>query len=383
MVDDPIDLPRRPVRPESGGRDAGEPAAEGPAAGAPGEGSAPEVPGAAGAPGEERRRASEGWSDLEGGGEVWGLVEEGDEALFRDRDDMPFDDAAGGGGPALPPPTPARGGLRLFLQFAGFPILIVAVCTGIFLLFGLIATEKHTPLELLHEVRTGGKHKRWQAAYELAKHLVAEPEVARDPELGQAILETFREARGKDPEVRKYLAQTVGAIEHPGAVAALLEALEDDSGDVRLYAALSLGRRRDSAALPALLDHLRHDEDEGVRTAAASALTLLADPAAAPTLREALEDGSRDVRWNAALALAQVGDGSGRSILRELLDRKTLLRETEMDEELSVQSALHAIEALEKLGSLEDVPALRALSRDDGDPRVRERAADAIEALGG
>jgi len=337
---------------------------------------------------EERKRAAEGWSDFEGGKEVWGLDETGDEALTGrpDRDDMPFEDGEppvgpGAGGPALPPEGGLGGGLRLFLQFAGFPLLIVAVCTGVFLLFGVIASEEHTPMELLRQVRTGSEHKRWQAAYELAKHLVASPEVAADQELGQAILETFRESKGKDPEVRKYLAQTIGTLRHPGAGPALREALDDESADVRLYAALSIGTRGDREAVPAVIERLRKDEDDGVRTAAASALTLLADPTAGPALREALLDAQRDVRWNAALALAAIGDAEGRSLLHELLDRTRLLEETEMTEELSAQSALHALDAIRKLGGTQSVDVIRKVASEDGDPRVRAKANEVLASL--
>jgi hypothetical protein len=44
----------------------------------------------------------------------------------------------------------------LVLQFFVFPMSIVAVCVAVFVIFGLIASDRKTPRDYLAEVRTGG-----------------------------------------------------------------------------------------------------------------------------------------------------------------------------------------------------------------------------------
>src|SRR5213593_2980152 len=56
----------------------------------------------------------------------------------------------------------------LIAQFFLFPLIIIAICIGIFLLFGYMTYEQRTPAEYLSLIRTGSGTQRWQAAYELS-----------------------------------------------------------------------------------------------------------------------------------------------------------------------------------------------------------------------
>src|SRR5437773_8505243 len=56
----------------------------------------------------------------------------------------------------------------LIAQFFLFPLIIIAICVGIFLLFGYLTYEQRTPGEYLTQIRTGSGTQRWQAAYELS-----------------------------------------------------------------------------------------------------------------------------------------------------------------------------------------------------------------------
>src|SRR5207302_4432476 len=57
----------------------------------------------------------------------------------------------------------------LIAQFFLFPLIIIAICIGIFLLFGYLTYEQTTPQEYLNDVRTGSVLScRWQSAYELS-----------------------------------------------------------------------------------------------------------------------------------------------------------------------------------------------------------------------
>src|SRR5437764_13406821 len=56
----------------------------------------------------------------------------------------------------------------LIAQFFLFPLIIIAICIGIFLLFGYLTYEQKSPQEYLNEVRTGSELCcRWQSAYEV------------------------------------------------------------------------------------------------------------------------------------------------------------------------------------------------------------------------
>ena len=53
----------------------------------------------------------------------------------------------------------------LIAQFFLFPLIIIAICIGIFLLFGYLTYEQKTPQEYLNEVRTGSELCcKWQSA---------------------------------------------------------------------------------------------------------------------------------------------------------------------------------------------------------------------------
>ena len=57
----------------------------------------------------------------------------------------------------------------LIAQFFLFPMIVIAICIGIFLLFGYLTYEQKTAQEYLSDVRTGSELCcRWQSAYELS-----------------------------------------------------------------------------------------------------------------------------------------------------------------------------------------------------------------------
>src|SRR5438094_10517299 len=56
----------------------------------------------------------------------------------------------------------------LIAQFFLFPLIIIAICIGIFLVFGYLTYEQKTAQEYLNDVRTGSELCcRWQSASEL------------------------------------------------------------------------------------------------------------------------------------------------------------------------------------------------------------------------
>src|SRR5213593_2793380 len=188
-------------------------------------------------------------------------------------------------------------------QFFLVPVVIVALCVGIIVMFGLITGESRTARDYLEEVKAGKGSRRWQAAFELSKYLNhkngARPE---DPRLARDLGAAFRSAKEDDPRVRQYLALAMGKLRDTSAVEPLVESLDDSDADTRLYAIWALGELRDARAVEPLLK-LGDSPDPQIRKMVAYSLGTLQDSRAVPHLKAALNDKSPDVSWNAALAL--------------------------------------------------------------------------------
>src|SRR6185503_13993644 len=120
----------------------------------------------------------------------------------------------------------------LLLQFFIFPMAIVAVCVTVFVVFGLIASEGRSARDYLAEVRSGGANRRWQAAFELSKVLLAKKDPAlADPRFVGDLVALFDEAASDDPRVRRYLALALGRLGDKRAVPSLLRALEPERAE--------------------------------------------------------------------------------------------------------------------------------------------------------
>src|SRR5262245_52874025 len=125
-----------------------------------------------------------------------------------------------------PPQVPASSWV-LVGQFFIVPVIIVGLCVGIFVLFGLITGESRGPRDYLEEVKAGSGSRRWQAAFELSKYL-NEPRRKTDPRFAKDLASVFRGVRD-DEKVRQYLALAMGRLGDPVAVEPLLEAVADTS----------------------------------------------------------------------------------------------------------------------------------------------------------
>src|SRR5712692_4128741 len=93
------------------------------------------------------------------------------------------------------PKEPPR---NILFQFVIFPLGIVLVAVGIFLLFGRLATEQHSLPDYLNAIRSGSSHERWQAAYQLSKSL-KRGEAARYPNLEQEVASLYVQSKSDDP----------------------------------------------------------------------------------------------------------------------------------------------------------------------------------------
>ena len=288
--------------------------------------------------------------------------------------------------------APARGPLgsapALAVQFFLIPLAVVGVVILVYGGFRMLVTNERTPEEFLSDVRTGGRERRWPAAYELSRLLDAPDVEARHPGLGPAIVQAFADSAGDDPRVRRYLALAVGRLRNvpPGAVDELLAGLDDPDTETRISIIWALAAIGDADVVDEI-EGMYLSDDAGVRKMAVYALGALPLDPAASTLRNALDDNALDVRWNAAVALARHGRGDGLPVLRRMLDRAYVEQNVTRAADLGAQLdpvAEVMVSGLQAVGAL-GAPELRAmvseLSRSDASLRVREVALRTLEFL--
>src|SRR5437762_5627383 len=93
----------------------------------------------------------------------------------------------------------------LIAQFFLFPLIIIAICIGIFLLFGYLTYEQKTPQEYLEDVRTGSMTSelccRWQSAYELSTIISTQKEKLRNTNFVNDLIKVYEGATKEDPRV--------------------------------------------------------------------------------------------------------------------------------------------------------------------------------------
>jgi HEAT repeat protein len=296
-------------------------------------------------------------------------------------------------GDAPPQVRPLVAAPALAVQFFLIPLAVVAVVVAIYSGFRMMLAEERTVADYLTDIRSGGRERRWPAAFELSR-LMSDPKLqAADPTLGPALVRAFEDAQGDDPRVRRYLALAIGRLQQPPPTAApsLVAALNDADSETRISAVWALASLGNPAAVPELeRTFASATDDAGIRKVVVYALGALPGNEQLDTLQTALADVAPDVQWNAAVALARHGDRSGMVVLRRMLDReyieKTVTRTPRSDEDADpagdvMISALQAIGALREKedGMFEKV---KTLSLDDRSLRVRQAALDALKQLG-
>src|SRR4030095_16712152 len=84
----------------------------------------------------------------------------------------------------------------LIAQFFLFPLIIIAICIGIFLLFGYLTYEQKTPQEYLNEARTGSELCcKWQSAYELSNIISSRKEKLRNSDFVNDLIRVYQGSR--------------------------------------------------------------------------------------------------------------------------------------------------------------------------------------------
>jgi len=270
--------------------------------------------------------------------------------------------------------------LRAFFGLFLVPLIVVLICVGVFVGFGWIAYDHQDLGDYLNDLRSSWRPRRAQAAYELSKILVADPDaLVAEPEATAEVRRLFDES--EDPEIKRYLALVLGYDKDPETVSVLSRALDEGpDSQTRIYLLMALGGIGDSSAVPALIHELESD-DSGIRKVAAYALGELGDPVALPRLESMLDDEVADVRWNAAVAVSRLGSRASVSVLRRMLDRQLTGKVPEITPEQQEESMLGAIGGLARVDGANSLDLFDRLAEGDPSYRVRQAAIDARKYL--
>jgi len=282
---------------------------------------------------------------------------------------------------AVPPPDDLvevkRPVSLLIAQFFLFPLIIIAICVGIFLLFGYLTYEQRTPSEYLSLIRTGSGTQRWQAAYELSNIVARDKKRVAGTNFVHEVIAIYRSSKDDDPRVRQFLAVTLGQLGDKQALPSLLDGLNDSRTENQISCLLALGLIADNSAVPGILNQLQ-SKDPAVRKMAAYVLGAIKDPAAIHDLEIALNDPSEEVRWHAAMSLAQMNRSSGAGILVELLDRNQVEKFSGLTPDQRSELIVNAVKCLGMLKYEQARDRIVALSKADPDFSVRDASMEAL-----
>ncbi|MBI3269866.1 MAG: HEAT repeat domain-containing protein [Planctomycetes bacterium] len=303
-----------------------------------------------------------------------------------------------------PTPADAEGSVAeptfpvLAVQFFLVPMLIVLTCVGLYAGVRWMMGEERGMHGLLDELHGEKGNRKWQAAFELSRQLALDRQAGTPvpAEVTERLLQEFKESRGGEPPLRRFLALALGNLKDPRATELLIDAIgHPDPGDANnsllIGALLALGNIGDARAVPAAVG-LAKNEDPGVRKAVYYTLGIYGEASAIPVLEAGVKDGCDDVRWNAALALARMKHPGGVAVLREMLDRESLAKVTARDEdnqptlllEANLEDVMvNALSGVACLGSRDLEPLVEKLSKNDKSLKVRRAALAALESLRG
>jgi HEAT repeat protein len=275
------------------------------------------------------------------------------------------------------PDSPRPSGISLFLKlFVLLAVLVGVVATGVFYFGSSLWKRPDGAARLLEELKSGGRHGRWQAAFELARLINQGQENQFNQELRAGLVKALEDSANDDPRVREYLALVLGTLKEKSAVEALAQAALDGNDDVKTYSLWALGNIADEAGGPAALQALS-DRDEGVRRMAVGALSAMRYEPARTALRKNLRDASRAIRYDSAVALARLKDEKAVPTLLEMLSLKAASKPSDS----IIRSAkLAAIDGTMEMPDARLKAEVEKLSRDEPDVVVRGAAIQAISS---
>lgn len=266
-------------------------------------------------------------------------------------------------------------GILVLFRFVVVPLILVGFIVFLILLFGNMALKEKSVRDYLYDIRTGSQSERWQAAYHLSNLLASPTKDYRSEakkELPEMML-IFRNEKGKDPQIRRYLALAMGGLQDSRAVPALQESIQDEDSQTAFYSIWAIGNIGDKQSTPKIIETLE-STDSGIRIISAYVLGALGDPRSIPPLQAHLEDSEAEVRWNSAIALSRLNNDAGAGVLMDLMKREYLASFNKLSEERKEELMVNAIKASAKLKKPELLEQIKKLSTSDPNPRVRDAA---------
>lgn len=269
----------------------------------------------------------------------------------------------------------------LVTRFFTIPLMIVAICIGVFYFFGRIAYEKKSVDDYLTEIQSGSANRRWQAAYELSKQI---RQAKISEEKAEKIVDQLgriykKESDESDSRLRQYVILCLAQLGHPEALSVFKNSLQDSSADVVIYTLWGLGSLKESDV--SLIEPFLTNEDPAIRKVSAFTLGVIGDPKTIPWLKETLKDSEPDVQWNGALALAQMGDSAGLEVIHQMLDPTYLVQfklMTPPQKEALIESALKGVLLLNDKTA---IPLLEQLAESEQRPSLVEQVRKTIDSL--
>ena len=306
--------------------------------------------------------------------------------------------------------NPSKKGAQLVWQFFLFPLLIVGIAVGLFVLFGALGSSQKSPAELLEDVLQGGENVQKQAGQQLAI-LISKERSRVDQEIAdgtykssvesppafyesapfrEGLLRAYELARKEEGEERQeMLARALGRAQITESIPVLLgtiypaDRVSEASQTVRRSAAAGIMFMEHRATESALVKMAKEKTDPEIRTMAYAGLTMLGLERVAGrdgesqdvlrALREGLQDANAGVRLNAAYGLAYRQDGSGIEWIRRSLSRKSLA-ELKLNEEMVTPALANGIRAAGFLGDESLRPLVVRLTLDEHEPEDKVRA---------
>ena len=286
----------------------------------------------------------------------------------------------------------------LAVQFFLIPLAVVGMVVLVYGGFRMMLSDERTPEEYLNDVQSGGRERRWPAAYELSRLLANSETEADHPELGEALVQAFEDSKGDDPRLRRYLALAIGRLGHPPSRASSvlvdsLDSLDDPENAPETETTISVLWALAALGDPTVtrdIEAAYRSGDSGVRKMAVYALGSFPgdDVGRGSVLEQALEDEVPDVQWNAAVSLARLGRDDGEVVLGRMLNReyveRNVTRTQAVDAALDPVSEVmvSGLQAVGAIGSTSLRDEVEALSKDDESLKVREVAIRTLDVLG-
>jgi|GEM_PF-2551925 len=248
------------------------------------------------------------------------------------------------------PPPPTFG--RQMAQLVIIPALIVIVCVGIAMMFGMLAGQQTDIDTYLAKLRQGsGKGRvafnlqdprykdRGLAAYNIATMIpeILKQEQAEQQRISDELLRIHSDHVAPEEDMlQSYLLLALGQLGQSGGLEPIIEGLDSEHATVRqaaVRAVLDWPDREAAGAAQEMLVQTLNDDDLLVASLSAAALgefTTESDQATRDALVKVIQMSSNDrqeVIWNAAVALAKLGDQRGEQfVVNVLLNREALAK---------------------------------------------------------